>query len=153
MIRFTWLQFRPQALVALGVLAVIAVAREFETGAFRLAWTQGITRTRWLAIKLGLVGAFSMAAAGLLTLMVTWWSSPFDTATMDRLNPANFHSEGIVPVGSPAGPSRLHRAGHQGLRGASVITPGVPRLHHQQPAPPANGDLPALEPLLAPSVV
>jgi hypothetical protein len=34
--------------------------------------------------------------------MVTWWSSPFDTAAMDRLNPANFHSEGIVPVGYAA---------------------------------------------------
>jgi hypothetical protein len=29
------------------------VAREFETGTFRLAWTQGITRTRWLAVKIG----------------------------------------------------------------------------------------------------
>jgi hypothetical protein len=167
MIRFTWLQFRTQALVALGALAILAVvvavtgiplaraydtvvatcgqrhdcaavlstfplhrdgtlrgllsalviavpgiigmfwgaplaAREFETGTFRLAWTQGITRTRWLAIKIGLVGAFSMAVAGLLTLMVTWWSSPYDTATVDRLNPANFHSEGIVPVGYAA---------------------------------------------------
>jgi hypothetical protein len=25
------------------------VAREFETGTYRLAWTQGVTRTRWLA--------------------------------------------------------------------------------------------------------
>jgi ABC-type transport system involved in multi-copper enzyme maturation permease subunit len=164
MIRFAWLQFRTQALVAMGVLAVLAVvvavtgiqlahaydtavatcaprhdcsavlnndrygtprgllsalviaipgilgmfwgaplaAREFETGTFRLAWTQGITRTRWLAAKIGLIGAFSMAVAGLLTLMVTWWTSPFDTAAMDRLNPANFHSEGIVPVGYAA---------------------------------------------------
>ena len=116
MIRFAWIQFRTQALVALGVLAVAAVAfavtgiqlarsydaavalcqqqgncagltgffpsggyrtvnkgldvaalavpgligmfwgapliaREFETGTFRLAWTQGVTRTRWLAAK------------------------------------------------------------------------------------------------------
>jgi hypothetical protein len=34
--------------------------------------------------------------------MVTWWVSPFDTASMDRLNSANFHSEGIVPVGYAA---------------------------------------------------
>ena len=29
------------------------LAREFETGTFRLAWTQSVTRTRWLAVKLG----------------------------------------------------------------------------------------------------
>ena len=32
------------------------VARELETGTYRLAWTQGVTRKRWLAAKLGLVG-------------------------------------------------------------------------------------------------
>ncbi len=29
------------------------VARELEAGTFRLAWTQSVTRTRWLAVKLG----------------------------------------------------------------------------------------------------
>ena len=37
------------------------VARELETGTFRLAWTQSVTRTRWLAVKLGVVGLASMA--------------------------------------------------------------------------------------------
>ena len=58
------------------VLGAPLAAREFETGTFRLAWTQGVTRTRWLAVKLGVVGAASMAVAGLLSLMVTWWGSP-----------------------------------------------------------------------------
>ena len=78
------------------------VAREFETGTFRLAWTQGISRTRWLAAKLGVVGAFSMIVAGMLSLMVTWWASPIDQAYMDRMVPANFHATGIVPVGYAA---------------------------------------------------
>jgi hypothetical protein len=78
------------------------VAREFETGTFRLAWTQGISRTRWLAVKLGLVGAFSMIVAGLLSLMVTWWSSPFDQAYQIRITLAVFHTSGIVPVGYAA---------------------------------------------------
>ena len=54
------------------------VARELETGTFRLAWTQSVTRTRWLAVKLALVGLASMAVAGLLSLILTWWSSPID---------------------------------------------------------------------------
>ena len=49
------------------------VARELEAGTFRLAWTQSVTRTRWLVVKLGVVGFASMVAAGLFSLMVTWW--------------------------------------------------------------------------------
>ena len=61
------------------------VARELETGTYRLVWTQGVTRTRWIAIKLAVVGLASMAVAGLFSLMVTWWSSP-----LDRVNPNRF---------------------------------------------------------------
>jgi ABC-2 family transporter protein len=79
------------------------VAREFETGTFRLAWTQGISRTRWLAVKLGVVGALSMSVAGLLSLLVSWWSRPIEQASlMDRITPASFHAGGIVPVGYAA---------------------------------------------------
>jgi hypothetical protein len=78
------------------------VAREFETGTFRLAWTQGISRTRWLAVKLGVVGAFSLIVAGLLSLMMTWWSGPFDQAYQIRITPTVFHETGVVPVGYAA---------------------------------------------------
>ena len=37
------------------------VARELETGTFRLAWTQSVSRLRWLLVKLGLVGLASAA--------------------------------------------------------------------------------------------
>jgi hypothetical protein len=79
------------------------LAREFETGTFRLAWTQGSPRTRWLAVKLGVVGVASMAVAGLLSLMVTWWSSPIAAAQMGaRLDPGIFSESGIAPVGYAA---------------------------------------------------
>jgi hypothetical protein len=78
------------------------VAREFETGTFRLAWTQGISRNRWLAAKLGLVGAFSLLVAGLLSLMVAWWSSPFDRAYQNRITPGMFHQSGVVAIGYAA---------------------------------------------------
>src|ERR1700689_1191061 len=57
------------------------VAREFETGTFRLAWTQ-TTRTRWIAIKLAAIGLAGIALTGILSLIVTWWSSPLDAAAM-----------------------------------------------------------------------
>jgi ABC-type transport system involved in multi-copper enzyme maturation permease subunit len=73
------------------------VAREFEAGTFRLAWTQGVTRTRWLAGKLGVLGLASMATTGLLSLMLTWWASPFDRASTKVF--ASFDQRDIAPVG------------------------------------------------------
>lgn len=32
------------------------VAREFESGTYRLAWTQSVTRRRWLSVRVALVG-------------------------------------------------------------------------------------------------
>ena len=76
------------------------VARELEGGTFRLAWTQSVTRTRWLAVKLGMIGLVSMAAAGLLSLLVTWWASPLDRATMNMFG--TFDQRDIVPIGYAA---------------------------------------------------
>ena len=50
------------------------VARELEAGTHRLAWSQSVSRTRWLAVKLGLTGLAAMAVAGVCGLAVTWWS-------------------------------------------------------------------------------
>jgi ABC-type transport system involved in multi-copper enzyme maturation permease subunit len=76
------------------------VARELESGTFRLAWSQSVTRTRWAALKLGVVGLASIAAAGLLSLMVTWWSSPIDRANANMYT--SFDQRGIVPLGYAA---------------------------------------------------
>ncbi len=73
------------------------VARELEAGTFRLAWTQSVTRTRWLVVKLALVGLASMTAAGLLSFIVTWWASPLDRAHMNIFN--TFDERDIVAVG------------------------------------------------------
>ena len=75
------------------------IARELETGTFRLAWTQSVSRMRWLLVKLGLVGLASAAVGGLLSLMVTWWYSPIDKVTANRFSPASFGLHGFVPAG------------------------------------------------------
>jgi hypothetical protein len=53
------------------------ITRELESGTFRLAWNQSVTRNRWLAVKLGLIGLAAMTTAGLLSLMTGWWASPW----------------------------------------------------------------------------
>ena len=76
------------------------VARELEEGTFRLAWTQSVTRTRWLATRLTVTGLASMAAAGLLSLIVTWWASPLDRAGMNQFT--SFDERGLVAAGYAA---------------------------------------------------
>jgi hypothetical protein len=78
------------------------LTRELEAGTHRLAWSQGITRTRWLAVNLIVIGLASMAAAGLFSLLVTWSASPIDAVNMNWLQPAVFSERGIAPAGYAA---------------------------------------------------
>jgi len=76
------------------------IAGELESGTYRLVWTQSVTRTRWLAVKLGLIGIASVAVAGLLSLMLGTWSSA--TINQDRFGTAMFAERGIAPIGYAA---------------------------------------------------
>lgn len=81
------------------------IAREFETGTYRVAWTQSVSRHRWLATKLGLACLAAVATAGLFSLLITWWASPVDEAlalggpSMPRIAPTLFGARDIAPVG------------------------------------------------------
>ena len=101
--------------LAYGVPAIVGafwgapmVAREIEAGTHRLVWNQSITRTRWLASKLGVASACA-ALAGSIGLALTWWSGPIDEAIglgfadddllgTPRLWPELFGSRGVVPI-------------------------------------------------------
>ena len=89
------------------------VTRELESGTFRLAWNQSVTRTRWIAVKLGLIGLAAMVTAGLLSLITSWWASPLYQAaqkaggsgtelSISRLAPPLFGANGIAPIGYSA---------------------------------------------------
>lgn len=162
MIRFTWLQFRLQSIIAAATLVVLAIvmvvthphvmdvynstvvtckvhydcsnastvflktdiavytvislllmiapvligmfwgapmlAREFESGTVRLLWTQGVTRTRWLAVKLGTGLAVTVLSIGLVSLALTWWASKLDLVRADIYNTLLFSSRDLTPV-------------------------------------------------------
>jgi hypothetical protein len=75
------------------------VAREFESGTYRLAWTQSVTRRRWLSVKVGLVGVAALAVAGLASWLVSWWFAPLDAVNMNRFDPSVFTARGVVAIG------------------------------------------------------
>jgi ABC-type transport system involved in multi-copper enzyme maturation permease subunit len=88
------------------------IARELETGTFTLAWSQSITRTKWLAVKLAVGGLAAMAVTETLSLLFTWWAAPLRRAAgqggsgnslaMNQFNPLAFATHGITPLGYAA---------------------------------------------------
>ena len=71
------------------------LAREFEHGTYRVAWTQGITRRGWLLSKSVLLALATVVVAGMASLLVMWWRQPFD-ALEGRMAPNAFDVEGLV---------------------------------------------------------
>ncbi|MFI9010893.1 transporter [Actinosynnema sp. NPDC053489] len=96
--------------VALGVFwGVPLITRELGAGTHHLVWNQSVTRTRWLAVKLGLGVPAAAVAAGALGLAVTWWSGPLDATAPDpgsgfapRVTPLVFAARGVAPLGYAA---------------------------------------------------
>jgi hypothetical protein len=90
----TWLNFLP---LLLGVLLAAPFVLDLEQGTCRLAWTQSVTRSRWLAVRLALiVGAAVLGGLG-ITAAMTWWNGSLDHLG-SRLTADQFDFEGIVPI-------------------------------------------------------
>jgi len=87
-----WLFLLPALALLVGAPLL---AREFEHGTIRLAWTQGVSRRRWLVSKTLLLGAAVVLAAAALGAIAVWWRQPFDHVD-GRMTPSSFDIEGIV---------------------------------------------------------
>jgi hypothetical protein len=74
------------------------VARELETGTTALAWTQSVTRRRWLGVRLALVGAAGLVTGGLFSLLLGWAAAPLDRVGQDRFTTVFFGTRGLVPA-------------------------------------------------------
>jgi hypothetical protein len=90
---FNWLQLLPGIL---GGLLAAPLVLELEQRTYRLAWTQSITRRRWLATKLGMLAVGLVVASALLTVLLTWWRQPLDEL-QGRFEENAFSFEGVVP--------------------------------------------------------
>jgi hypothetical protein len=76
-----------------------ALASELETGMNQFAWTQSITRRRWLAVRAGWLLLAAAVLAGAVSAAVTWWSGPYTALTADAFQVNRFDITDIVPVG------------------------------------------------------
>lgn len=71
------------------------VSQELERGTYRLAWTQGIARERWLKSKLLLVAGVTLVIFLFVSGILNWWNQPVN----ETIGPwATFDVNGIVIV-------------------------------------------------------
>jgi hypothetical protein len=89
-----WFNFVP---AIVGLLLAAPVIIEFEQRTYRLAWTQSITRGRWLATKLGLALLGAVIFSCVFTLLMTWWYSPLDRVESPFVS-QTFNFEGAMPL-------------------------------------------------------
>jgi hypothetical protein len=71
------------------------LGRELERGTWRLAWTQTVSRTRWLATKLALVTGGLIIFGVAVTALMTWYNAPLERVT-SRLRPGLSSPEGLT---------------------------------------------------------
>jgi hypothetical protein len=89
-----WLNLIPGVI---GIALAAPLLLELESGTYRLASTQSITRRRWLAVKLGATVLAAVVAALALSALVTWWRMPLDHLHGRMENVFDF--EGTVGIG------------------------------------------------------
>ena len=75
------------------------IARELELGTHRLVWSQTVTRVRWLAVKLSVIGLVAVAVALVVSLVLGWSTQPYEDVEQSRFAPVVFAASGVVPVG------------------------------------------------------
>ena len=90
-----WLTLLPGIV---GVLLAAPFVSQLESGAYRLDWTQSVTRSRWIAWKIALPVAAAVVFSVAVVELVTWWRVPL-VHLSGRLANTTYDSEGVVPVG------------------------------------------------------
>jgi ABC-type transport system involved in multi-copper enzyme maturation permease subunit len=78
-------------------LGTSLVSDEYRRGTNRLAWSQAISRTHWLVIKLAVGAVIVSVLAGLLVPLMGWWSG--SSISGPDILPKLFDITGIVVVG------------------------------------------------------
>src|SRR5207245_7682194 len=71
---------------------------EMDGGTYRLAWTQGVTRSRWLSTKLMVLVGPAPAGSAAFASRVTWWSRPLVAQSASRFRLGIFDLRGVVPI-------------------------------------------------------
>jgi ABC-type transport system involved in multi-copper enzyme maturation permease subunit len=83
------------------------IASETSLGTNRLAWTQSVTRNRWLTFKFLVGGVVTAGIVIALGFLLDWWTGAVSISTLTnsggffavRIQPTDFDLSGIVVIG------------------------------------------------------
>lgn len=96
-----WLQVFP---VVIGVFwGAPLIAAEYERGTTKLAWTQSVSRFRWLGVKLGFLAVLATLGGLAFGAMMLRWVEVFPAGSGDSMvtnrfdNPVLFSMTGVAP--------------------------------------------------------
>ncbi|MGC0422117.1 ABC transporter permease subunit [Embleya sp. AB8] len=90
----TWVNVVPGLIGA--VVGATLLGPEYENGTWRLVWTQGVTRTRWLVTKSALIVAGTVIFTGAMSWLFTWYREPMDKVIANgRFAAQAFDTEGL----------------------------------------------------------
>jgi hypothetical protein len=92
----TW--FTPLPGLIGAIVGASLLGREYEHGTWRLAWTQAVPRTRWLAVKILLIGFGIVVVTATISAVFGWFRSPMDQVS-GRFVPGAFDLEGLSLTG------------------------------------------------------
>jgi hypothetical protein len=102
-------------------VAAPLLAREVEHGTHMFIWTQSITRTRWFAVKVGLICSFTLVAAAAVAATAGWWHQPLELMYADG-SWTFFEVIGFVPIAYAIFALAL------GIAAGTVLTRTVPAM-------------------------
>ena len=74
------------------------LAKEYAEGTNSLAWTQSVSRRKWLTAKMLWILIATALFVGAFAALSTWWSKTPNALNMNRFNFVFFGSQGIVPA-------------------------------------------------------
>jgi hypothetical protein len=74
------------------------IASEYAEGTNKLAWTQSISRRKWLTTKLAWTLGFALLYGITVTLLVTWWSRTENVLHQFRFIQGHFETQGLMPA-------------------------------------------------------
>jgi hypothetical protein len=74
------------------------IAAEAEAGTTQFAWMQSVTRKHWLAVKISWMLLAAAIWGGVISALVTWWSSPNNAEQLNQFNPGRFDIMDLAPV-------------------------------------------------------
>jgi hypothetical protein len=74
------------------------ISKEYEEGTNKLAWTQSVSRRKWLSTKLAWALIFAALYGLAVSLLVSWWARTGNALDHTRFNTDQFDTQGIMPV-------------------------------------------------------